>query len=273
MSGVGRDSGWTVTRSGRATPSSRLGYHRFAQRRVSTGSIGRSVPLRSVSPSSRITREPRGINGINGKLVSTPHLVDATDREGHVVGSELRDPPSRHSSPRATALPWSPWRSESVPATRREVAARPRSRATHDTLAFRQFRVRVHNRQFPVVRAARASGLAPSVNSVTRREMERAREASLSSLLPAVGCVSLCFLSSSVADCCEERHTRHTWTTTSTEQDLRNVNDPSAGSPTETLLRLLLPLNDQVWSSSRQHRQCRDIAAHQSEDLTKSFNR
>lgn len=28
-------------------------------------------------------------------------------------------------------------------------------------------------------------------------------------------------------------------------------NDPSAGSPTETLLRLLLPLNDQVWSSFR----------------------
>ena len=28
-------------------------------------------------------------------------------------------------------------------------------------------------------------------------------------------------------------------------------NDPSAGSPTETLLRLLLPLNDQVWSTSR----------------------
>ena len=26
----------------------------------------------------------------------------------------------------------------------------------------------------------------------------------------------------------------------------RYVNDPSAGSPTETLLRLLLPLNDQV---------------------------
>ena len=33
------------------------------------------------------------------------------------------------------------------------------------------------------------------------------------------------------------------------------INDPSAGSPTETLLRLLLPLNDQVWSSSQQHRQ------------------
>lgn len=33
-----------------------------------------------------------------------------------------------------------------------------------------------------------------------------------------------------------------------------NVNDPSAGSPTETLLRLLLPLNDQVWSTSQQRR-------------------
>lgn len=30
------------------------------------------------------------------------------------------------------------------------------------------------------------------------------------------------------------------------------INDPSAGSPTETLLRLLLPLNDQVWTSFRQ---------------------
>jgi hypothetical protein len=28
-------------------------------------------------------------------------------------------------------------------------------------------------------------------------------------------------------------------------------NDPSAGSPTETLLRLLLPLNDQVWTTFR----------------------
>ena len=30
----------------------------------------------------------------------------------------------------------------------------------------------------------------------------------------------------------------------------RFVNDPSAGSPTETLLRLVLPLNDQVWPTS-----------------------
>ena len=29
-------------------------------------------------------------------------------------------------------------------------------------------------------------------------------------------------------------------------------NDPSAGSPTETLLRLLLPLNDHAWALSRQ---------------------
>ena len=28
--------------------------------------------------------------------------------------------------------------------------------------------------------------------------------------------------------------------------DYNFINDPSAGSPTETLLRLLLPLNDQV---------------------------
>jgi hypothetical protein len=31
-----------------------------------------------------------------------------------------------------------------------------------------------------------------------------------------------------------------------TQPNLLFINDPSAGSPTETLLRLLLPLNDQV---------------------------
>ena len=36
-----------------------------------------------------------------------------------------------------------------------------------------------------------------------------------------------------------------------TDRVLRIGNDPSAGSPTETLLRLLLPLNAQVWESSR----------------------
>ena len=33
-----------------------------------------------------------------------------------------------------------------------------------------------------------------------------------------------------------------------------HVNDPSAGSPTETLLRLLLPLNGKVWVTSPANR-------------------
>jgi|JI10StandDraft_1071094.scaffolds.fasta_scaffold99218_6 hypothetical protein len=32
------------------------------------------------------------------------------------------------------------------------------------------------------------------------------------------------------------------------------VNDPSAGSPTDTLLRLLLPLSDKVYSTSQRLR-------------------
>ena len=60
-----------------------------------------------------------------------------------------------------------------------------------------------------------------------------------------------------VSDCCARATTIASRRTTMhlsrhTEQDLRNVNDPSAGSPTETLLRLLLPLNDQVWSAFQQ---------------------
>ena len=35
--------------------------------------------------------------------------------------------------------------------------------------------------------------------------------------------------------------------------DNRSVNDPSAGSPTETLLRLLLPLSDKVYLTSRDY--------------------
>ena len=37
----------------------------------------------------------------------------------------------------------------------------------------------------------------------------------------------------------------------STKRHPRFGNDPSAGSPTETLLRLLLPLNKPVWTSSQ----------------------
>ena len=52
-----------------------------------------------------------------------------------------------------------------------------------------------------------------------------------------------------------------------------SVNDPSAGSPTETLLRLLLPLNDKVWTASRGIAAGEPAALPQSGGLTGSFNR
>ena len=51
------------------------------------------------------------------------------------------------------------------------------------------------------------------------------------------------------------------------------ANDPSAGSPTETLLRLLLPLNDKVRTASRGVAAGEPAAAPQSGGLTGSFNR
>ena len=51
------------------------------------------------------------------------------------------------------------------------------------------------------------------------------------------------------------------------------ANDPSAGSPTETLLRLLLPLNDKVWTASRGIAAGEPTALPQSGGLTGSFNR
>ena len=51
------------------------------------------------------------------------------------------------------------------------------------------------------------------------------------------------------------------------------VNDPSAGSPTETLLRLLLPLNDQIKFSSRLLKNHRVIQEQQSLKFIKPFNR
>ena len=50
-------------------------------------------------------------------------------------------------------------------------------------------------------------------------------------------------------------------------------NDPSAGSPTETLLRLLLPLNDKVCATSRHVAAGEPAASRQSEELTGPFNR
>ena len=50
------------------------------------------------------------------------------------------------------------------------------------------------------------------------------------------------------------------------------VNDPSAGSPTETLLRLLLPLNDQVCPTFQRLNSVARKKS-QSEGFTKPFNR
>ena len=50
-------------------------------------------------------------------------------------------------------------------------------------------------------------------------------------------------------------------------------NDPSAGSPTETLLRLLLPLNNKVWTASGLIDLGEPKASNPSGGLTGSFNR
>ena len=65
-----------------------------------------------------------------------------------------------------------------------------------------------------------------------------------------------------------ERHRSH-----ECESGGKTGNDPSAGSPTETLLRLLLPLNDKVWTASRGIAAGEPAALPQSGGLTGSFNR
>lgn len=50
-------------------------------------------------------------------------------------------------------------------------------------------------------------------------------------------------------------------------------NDPSAGSPTETLLRLLLPLNDKVQWTSRDVVDGEAPTSPRSEHFTGPFNR
>ncbi|KAK8670431.1 hypothetical protein V6N13_037049 [Hibiscus sabdariffa] len=50
-------------------------------------------------------------------------------------------------------------------------------------------------------------------------------------------------------------------------------NDPSAGSPTETLLRLLLPLNDKFQWTSRDVAGCKPPTSPRSEHFTGPFNR
>ena len=56
----------------------------------------------------------------------------------------------------------------------------------------------------------------------------------------------------------------------------QNVNDPSAGSPTDTLLRLLLPLSGRARRSfltTSRDSQGTDDSADESEGLARSFNR
>ena len=53
--------------------------------------------------------------------------------------------------------------------------------------------------------------------------------------------------------------------------DWMRANDPSAGSPTETLLRLLLPLSDKVYSTLREG--LRKPQTQHSEVFTGSLNR
>ena len=52
------------------------------------------------------------------------------------------------------------------------------------------------------------------------------------------------------ADSPTEPEVDRTVSTTPKLVKFKSGNDPSAGSPTDTLLRLLLPLNNQVWRSS-----------------------
>lgn len=54
---------------------------------------------------------------------------------------------------------------------------------------------------------------------------------------------------------------------------VRINNDPSAGSPTETLLRLLLPLNDKVQWTSRDVAGSEPPTSPRSEHFTGPFNR
>ena len=51
------------------------------------------------------------------------------------------------------------------------------------------------------------------------------------------------------------------------------VNDPSAGSPTETLLRLLLPLNVKVYATFPFQRMSCPMQRNESEEFTGTFNR
>jgi hypothetical protein len=73
-----------------------------------------------------------------------------------------------------------------------------------------------------------------------------------------------------------EHMNSHTLVLNTRSQVIRKAgfdNDPSAGSPTETLLRLLLPLNDKVQWTSRDVAGSEPPASPRSEHFTGPFNR
>ncbi|KAL1307140.1 hypothetical protein AAHE18_17G010300 [Arachis hypogaea] len=89
---------------------------------------------------------------------------------------------------------------------------------------------------------------APGFCSCLRRGAGRARPA-----LPRLGCL---------------------WTRSRVNPGLCGIdNDPSAGSPTETLLRLLLPLNDKVQWTSHNVAGSEPPTSPRSEHFTGPFNR
>ncbi|KZV30620.1 RRNA intron-encoded homing endonuclease [Dorcoceras hygrometricum] len=70
-----------------------------------------------------------------------------------------------------------------------------------------------------------------------------------------------------------KRHDRYIFAAQAETKHIRYDNDPSAGSPTETLLRLLLPLNDKVQWTSRYVACSEPPTSERSEHFTGPFNR
>ena len=107
---------------------------------------------------------------------------------------------------------------------------------------------RLRSRRGEQKRLASLALSAPGFCSCLRRGAGRARPA-----LPRLGCL---------------------WTRSRVNPGLCGIdNDPSAGSPTETLLRLLLPLNDKVQWTSRDVAGGEPPTSPRSEHFTGPFNR
>ncbi|CAL9142406.1 unnamed protein product [Musa hybrid cultivar] len=73
--------------------------------------------------------------------------------------------------------------------------------------------------------------------------------------------------------CCRDEPEEQSLTHSRSSSSVGLDNDPSAGSPTETLLRLLLPLNDKVQWTSRDVAGGEPPPSPRSEHFTGPFNR